>query len=88
MEEQILFVIERHGLKFEIVEGVEGAIGSRMVRVRVSGESDSAIVDFTPDQCDVLGTMGNLARAREKVLLSMQEKVFVYNKSAAEAAHG
>lgn len=69
--EKVLFTQERHGLKLEIVE--RDGPSSRIVRVRGAG------VDLTPEQCDVIGTLGSLAHARANVLAKLQEKSDAHN---------
>jgi hypothetical protein len=77
MAEQVLFAQERYGLRYEIVE----CCGSRIVRITILSPAEGPpgvilgeILSFTPQQCDVLGNFGSLARARANMLSKLQGK--------------
>jgi hypothetical protein len=72
MTEQVLFTVERNGVKAEIVEQKRDCVSTRFVRIQ--GEAVDALgsgslggtgyaLDLTPDQGDMIGALASIARA-------------------------
>jgi hypothetical protein len=69
--EKILFTVDRNGIMAQIVEH---EMNGKSVRfVRLAGIVIDGVVNLNPDQCDIVGSLGSIARANSVVIERLRE---------------